>query len=332
MVLYKKLLSLNVFHEYFLGKVTQDSNLGIAIEKFKDIPQADRQSVIEEFKYTVDKFCSIQPTKNTQQFFNNYKLVNRNTNTGLDLYVKVEPDNLTMFHNLNTPVQLQWAVYLQDDLFHNYTALDLDNYHAQKVVYLDETKFGNYTTTAMQVDFSGSLLRWLNTFNETGANIAISTGQPPIQTFLGIDLPILDPYQQKEFSDFKDRITVKINTTTTPLYINASLETKRPFAIISITLEKGSTILESDGSLKNDGSGILTPPEFDVFFDNRETEWKYFNAETADPINSTANGNYPLLKNGYIQVLDPDSKNLPNPDVKRLEESNSGGYVSRIFV
>lgn len=332
MIAYKKLFSLNVFHEYFLGKVTQDVDLGVTVEKFKDLSPTEKQSVIEEVNYSVDSFCTIQPTKDTQQFFNNYKLVNRNTNNGVDLYVKVDPNNLTMFHDLNTSVKLQWEVYLKDDLFLNYSALDLDTFDAQKIMYLDESTFGNYAATPMQVAFSGTLLSWLNTFNETGANIGISTGVPPISTFLGIDLPILDPDQQKEFSDFKGRLFVKINTTTTPIFVNPHLEMRRPLAIVSVTLEKDSSILEVDGSLKKDGSGALTPPEFDVYFDNRETEWQYFNGDTEDPVTSTATGNYPLLKHGYIQVQDSDSQSLPNPDVQRLEESSSGGYISRIYV
>ncbi|MEZ4817254.1 MAG: hypothetical protein R2776_04700 [Flavobacteriaceae bacterium] len=115
-ITYKKLVSINCYHHYFLddGTTAFDSSTNLKAAQL--------------LKYNFNQFLKIIPSEKTQQQFLGYKIIYKVNNAGIDVFIKAEetvPNSgiFKPFIPLEQTESFVFLIYISDSLFENYSTV-----------------------------------------------------------------------------------------------------------------------------------------------------------------------------------------------------------------
>lgn len=115
-ITYKPLCYINLYHNYFLND---------GLTPFDDSPTLKEEQL---GKYTFSDFARIVPSKKTEQFLKNQKILFKTSTTGFTLLVQaVEAagnNKYNPFIEISENENLQFLIYITDTIFENYSTVN----------------------------------------------------------------------------------------------------------------------------------------------------------------------------------------------------------------
>ena len=212
---YKPLLKVDILHNYFLNKGSDEFVSMINSEKEKQLDS-----------YDISSFVNIIPTAKTQQKIDGHNLVFKTTNDGFTVWSKVTGNNDNIpFILFDDDLSFTFIVQLKDSAFYNYTNLKLEN--AGKLYYFSNRKL---------ITEPGSF----PLINKSGNNSSIN------QSFVLSDIGAnaeLSKLSVNEKDNLFAIIRIFVKGKNSSLHItNANGRIKNPFKIFEILFDNRKTI------------------------------------------------------------------------------------------
>ena len=361
-IAYKSLLEFWILHAYYLDK---KNNGGNVVEFYES---SSKEDDLDKSQFDVNKDFEIRPLDHlTVQYLKNHRLLFRQSKRGFSLFARLnEVGGNKLFVPIDNIIKLSFGLFLKNTSFLNFTDLSFKGLQ-RRMLY-----FSNWQLNLNQEN--QKLYRWAGSMNnETLIPVKVESSNQDDDTlevyFNKLDyffntaniksaqFSIKDYYNQSGTNILYKTVAVQngniqkytLNISALPagvyqlsvthdqggtankvFYKVDRQENGNPFGVVELFIDKTKEdVISADGELWS--------PKFYIFFKNRKTSWRYFDAKNpSGPIQGYPTPSHSLAQNIYYDVIAPDTgKNLPNASVDRvtlLENDNtvySDIYISK---
>ena len=143
-VKYKPLFVVNILHQYFLNKGTDEY-----------LTMSDADKVVQMSGYNINDFFAVVPSSNSLQKINGHCLIFKTTSDGFTIWGKVsETDETEPFIALADDLNITFLLKYKDTGFLNYTNLKLEN--SNKLYYFSNQRLETEPGTFPLINQSGN--------------------------------------------------------------------------------------------------------------------------------------------------------------------------------
>lgn len=315
-VTYKPLCKIDIRHAYYLHPVQDNSAAWIpSADRPNALTTAMQEALGTDHSAAVDvaKDLEIIASKESAAFMNHHKMVVRQKNDGLELWIRAQKGSANSFRPailFNAPFKLTFALYIKNSSFFNFTQHE-DGNGVQKVWYFANTS-GNRFGNTNYLNVSPPELSPPQNYASASDRVEIFRNAIPIDIsalqLAGIRFKLEGAFNVEEFrfqaAEGASRLTLcniqpaqmpaglynvrafRNNTTEIAalqrkVFWNPGTLASTPFAVIEIFHQPEST---PAAFRLLDGEQRLLSPTYTLWWQNRSLYWRYiFDVEQPAP-------------------------------------------------
>lgn len=356
--MYKTLFNINIYHAYFLNEGERTffelngGNNGV-------IPLTDEEKKRLEEQYDINKFLSIQPTKETKKTLKNHRLLLRNHQKGirvvsetLEVTVKEGNQEAKRYSPIITlPNLLTLTFYLKvhHPYFENFS--NIIEKKEQQLYYLSNkssSAINLFETTSEVKKWSSFLISNSETrklLHQLESKKEFETTTPNLVTIANIEASELDAIESK----ITNAIPLTEEEKKIIDIINAYVKRIKNSGIVGVIQVQVSgtnnTNLTEELLVKNEQTQLFDVPkqclleefpQFAICIENRSTFWRYTKA--SENLVMTTSEEKPLTLNGRVEIdkqdvlpQPQDDYYFPNPTPESIKKE-SQDYYSEVLI
>lgn len=353
-MVYKTLFNINLLHAYFLDLgekkyYTADAN--------KVLSPKEKEEVIKQ--YLSSDAMEIVPNTNTLEIIKNHRLLVRKHSKGITVLASsskevaeennVEVERYSPLIKLSNDLTLTFYIKVSDTYFEHYT--DVIDRRKHQLYYLSNT-----VSSATNIFDANAVIKTWNSFliteKESRTLVHTLEKEEENRTTTPKQITIAN-INAAEITAIETKITnnILLNRAEEEIVnsLNGRIRLLKSRGIIGVLQIKmlggNNTNVTENVSVKNEVTGnfeipaqclLKTAPDFQIYLENRKTFWRY--NQSATGVKMTTNIQYPLTKNGRVEIkktdITPQPGNtifLPNPTVESITKEQQD-YYSEIFI
>jgi hypothetical protein len=356
--MYKTLFNINIYHSYFLdeGERTffelNGGNNGAT-------PLTDEEKKRLEEQYNINKFLSIQPTKETKKSLKNHRLLLRKHKKGIRVVSEIlevigkegnqEVKRYSPIITLPDSLTLTFHLKVHHPYFENFS--NIIEKKEQQLYYLSNkssSAINLFETISEIKKWSSFLISDSETrklLHQLESEKEFDTITPNLVTIANIEASELDVIESKitnaiPLNEEEQKVIDTINSFV------KRIKNSGVIGIVQIQISgDNSTNLTEEVLVKNEQTQLFDVPkqclleefpQFAICIENRSTFWRY--TKRSESLVMTTSEKKPLTLNGRVEIekqdVLPQPQNdyyFPNPTPESIKKE-SQDYYSEVFI
>lgn len=303
---YRSLFNVDLLHHYFLDEGEWSYGFTPAIIENETEAEIEAKKAIEVnvSNYQLSNFMDIQPSKKTILTLKNYRSRFVQSNHGFQVVTASDGDS--PFIPFSQDLSFDFIVRITDQFFENYTNITINR---SEPLYLSnvtpdvpaEPEEGEEKTV---IPMSFCLLSNFETSLTNGSPLLT----PPMES-REIDMEAIE---SRELLDAFAVIRIHLNGEAGEIKLT--------------DIDKVGALIDPNPNGAEEFNSTFS--DIKLMFENRSTIWKYHRSKDSVQVHTTDELlPLPLTKNGFVSVMDGDSKKYPNPSARMIYDGEDEIYL-----